>query len=195
MVIHCIHCGEVLPGKNARFCRHCGMLVPSHPLSFQSLTAPKGATPLPPSSVPMQPTGNKPILQEHVADQSPSHPSQRIERDEPTSSSNKVAPEARSADQPEKTIAAMTAIQEELDVKELLAEQMVISLSEPSLGEDDVVDELPTLPLVTPDYNGINEQTPNREQHKQDEHREEIELHDTMALSVLQEQQMSIVKR
>ncbi len=44
MAIVCTFCGHELPRDDAQFCNKCGMLVPSHPFSSQSLSAANSAT-------------------------------------------------------------------------------------------------------------------------------------------------------
>jgi len=41
----CTHCGTPLPKDDARYCNNCGMLVPSHPFSPQSLSASSQSSP------------------------------------------------------------------------------------------------------------------------------------------------------
>lgn len=62
----CAHCGQQLPRDDAQFCNNCGMLVPSHPFSPQSLAAPKKA-----SALSDQPEQKPDVLREQIAQQSP----------------------------------------------------------------------------------------------------------------------------
>ena len=47
MAIQCKYCGTELPKDDARFCNNCGMLVPSHPFSPESLSAVKSGSKIP----------------------------------------------------------------------------------------------------------------------------------------------------
>ncbi len=44
MAAVCTNCGQDLPRDDAHFCNHCGTLVPSHPISSQSLSAASSAS-------------------------------------------------------------------------------------------------------------------------------------------------------
>jgi hypothetical protein len=78
VTIKCEYCGTDLPREDARFCTHCGMLVPSHPLSPQSLAAAKGNAQ---ASAPLSPAkqeDNKSVLREQVAYLPPARPPRRV---------------------------------------------------------------------------------------------------------------------
>ena len=82
MTIQCKYCGTDLPKEDARFCNNCGMLVPSHPFSHQSLSASKNGVKgsLSPSAGEPQ-ERRKRVLREQVAELSPIRSKQ--EQDEP----------------------------------------------------------------------------------------------------------------
>ncbi len=71
----CTYCGSPLAGDDARYCRHCGMLVPSHPFSSKSLS----------SSPANAPQGNapRPVVREQIAQQPPSRGAGRTTQDDP----------------------------------------------------------------------------------------------------------------
>ncbi len=72
MAIQCKYCGTELPKDDARFCNNCGMLVPSHPFSPQSLSALKSGSRFPfASSSEGQQEGTKRVLREQVAELAP----------------------------------------------------------------------------------------------------------------------------
>ncbi len=86
MAIQCKYCGTELPTDDARFCNNCGMLVPSHPFSPQSLSALKSGSRFPfSSSSEGQQEGQKRVLHEQVAELSPARSVQeeRSEQDQP----------------------------------------------------------------------------------------------------------------
>jgi len=59
VAIACTHCGHDLPRDDSHFCNNCGMLVPSHPFSAQSLAAASSAA-APPREQ------EKPVLREQM---------------------------------------------------------------------------------------------------------------------------------
>ncbi len=89
MAITCTHCGQDLPRDDAQYCNKCGMLVPSHPFSSQSLSAANAATPstrieaekpILREQMVHQPT-EKPILREQIAQQPRPRTTRRIAPD------------------------------------------------------------------------------------------------------------------
>ena len=77
MAIQCKYCGTELAKDDARFCNNCGMLVPSHPFSPQSLSALKSDSRFPfASSAREQPEDHKRVLHEQVAELTPARPTQ-----------------------------------------------------------------------------------------------------------------------
>ena len=62
MATACTYCGQDLPKDDAHFCNHCGMLVPSHPFSAQSLATASPAVP------PQE--QEKPVLREQMVHRS-----------------------------------------------------------------------------------------------------------------------------
>ncbi len=71
MAIACTFCGHDLPRDDAHFCNNCGMLVPSHPFSAQSLAAANSATP------PTRKEPEKPVLREQMVHQPTQKPALR----------------------------------------------------------------------------------------------------------------------
>ncbi len=63
MATACTFCGQDLPRDDAHFCNSCGMLVPSHPFSAQSLSAASSAKP------PTRKEPEKPVLREQMVQQ------------------------------------------------------------------------------------------------------------------------------
>jgi len=59
----CTYCGQDLLRDDAHFCNTCGMLVPSHPFSSQSLLASSSAT------TPVQQEQEKPVTREQMVNQ------------------------------------------------------------------------------------------------------------------------------
>ncbi len=90
MATVCTKCGQNLPKENARFCNHCGTLVPSHPFSAQSLAASGPAAsvaervptkPAPREQIAQQPV-EKPRLREQMAQQPRPRTTRRIAPDD-----------------------------------------------------------------------------------------------------------------
>ena len=82
MAIQCQYCGTDLPRDDAHFCNNCGMLVPSHPFSPQSISAAK----INASQSPAQARDEgKPVLREQVAHLPPARPSSLPARNAPSS--------------------------------------------------------------------------------------------------------------
>jgi len=73
----CTYCGTPLPGDDARYCRHCGMLVPSHPFSSKSLSSSPANTP--------QGNAPRPVVREQIAQQPPFRGTGRTTQDDPPS--------------------------------------------------------------------------------------------------------------
>ncbi len=91
MATACTYCGQDLPRDDARFCNSCGMLVPSHPFSSQSLSAST------PDSSQMGREYQKPMLREQRAQQPVAKPILREQRaQQPQSrprSTRRIAPD------------------------------------------------------------------------------------------------------
>jgi hypothetical protein len=82
VAIQCQYCGTDLPRDDVRFCNNCGMLVPSHPFSPQSISAAK----INASQSPAQARDEgKPVLREQVAHLPPARPSPLPARNAPSS--------------------------------------------------------------------------------------------------------------
>ncbi|MDQ2887020.1 MAG: hypothetical protein M3Y39_13165 [Chloroflexota bacterium] len=84
MAIQCQYCGTDLPRDDARFCNNCGMLVPSHPFSPQSISAAKINASQSPAPAQARDEG-KPVLREQVAHLPPARPSALPARNAPSS--------------------------------------------------------------------------------------------------------------
>ncbi len=89
MATACTFCGHDLPRDDAHFCNNCGMLVPSHPFSAQSLSAASSATP-PTRKEPEKPVSReqmvqqpmqKPVLREQMVQQPRQRTTRRIAPD------------------------------------------------------------------------------------------------------------------
>ncbi len=84
MAIQCQYCGTDLPRDDARFCNNCGMLVPSHPFSPQSISAAKVDAAQ--SSTPSHTwEEHKPVVREQIAQLPPVRPPRLLTRNAPSS--------------------------------------------------------------------------------------------------------------
>jgi hypothetical protein len=84
VAIQCQYCGTDLPRDDAHFCNNCGMLVPSHPFSPQSISAAKINASQSPAPTKARDEG-KPVLREQVAHLPPARPSSLPARNAPSS--------------------------------------------------------------------------------------------------------------
>jgi hypothetical protein len=84
VAIQCQYCGTDLPRDDAHFCNNCGMLVPSHPFSPQSISAAKINASQSPAPTQARDEG-KPVLREQVAHLPPARPSSLPARNAPSS--------------------------------------------------------------------------------------------------------------
>ena len=89
MAIACTYCGQDLPRDDAHFCNNCGMLVPSHPFSSQSLSAANSAKPSAPTEL------DKPILREQIIEK-PILREQMVQQPRPRTT-RRIAPDNISA--------------------------------------------------------------------------------------------------
>ena len=93
MATACTYCGQDLPRDDAHFCNNCGMLVPSHPFSSQSLSAANSATLAP------HVESEKPVLREQMVQQPSEKPvlrEQMVQQPRPRTT-RRIAPENLSA--------------------------------------------------------------------------------------------------
>lgn len=93
MAIACTYCGHDLPRDDAQFCNNCGMLVPSHPFSSQSLSAANSAIP------PTRTEPEKPVLREQMVHQPIEKPTlreQMVQQPRPRTT-RRIAPDNLSA--------------------------------------------------------------------------------------------------
>ncbi len=93
MAIQCKYCGTELPKDDARFCNNCGMLVPSHPFSPQSLSALKNAASS--SSTEAVQGERKRVLHEQVAELSPVRSEQKMPVKRKMPMESPVVPDAK----------------------------------------------------------------------------------------------------
>ena len=81
MATACTNCGHDLPRDDAHFCNSCGILVPSHPFSAQSLSAANSAV----STTRIE--SEKPVLREQMVQHPRSRTTRRIAPDNISASS------------------------------------------------------------------------------------------------------------
>ena len=93
MATACTYCGQDLPRDDAHFCNNCGMLVPSHPFSSQSLSAANSAT-LAPHVEPEKPTSREQMV--HQQTEKPVLREQMVQQPRPRTT-RRIAPENLSA--------------------------------------------------------------------------------------------------
>ncbi len=191
MATACTYCGHDLPRDDAHFCNNCGMLVPSHPFSPQSLSAANSATP------PTQKEAEKPVLREQMVQQPRSRTTRRIAPENlPASSIAWPAPithvsvkDTPTQKEDEQTVSpALQPVQNssfrpvpaerELRVKvwENPPTPLPESTIEPVEGN---VEEAPTSPLATPEQRSIGNLS---SQHESDTPREGVEYADTVPM-------------
>jgi len=82
----CTNCGQDLPRDDARFCNHCGTLVPSHPFSSQSLSAASSASPK------TRQERQKPVLREQRVQQPTVKPETREQAQSRLRTTRHIAP-------------------------------------------------------------------------------------------------------
>jgi hypothetical protein len=118
VAIQCKYCGADLPKDDARFCNKCGMLVPSHPFSPQSLSVSKSNAKIAgPSSSGEQQERQKRVLHEQVAEWSPARSKpNHLEQDEPIKMSDELEQEAS---EPEEHLSNQSSLVEEVPLENL----------------------------------------------------------------------------
>ncbi len=142
MAIQCQYCGTDLPRDDARFCNNCGMLVPSHPFSPQSISAAKINTSQ--SSTPPQARDEgRPVLREQVAHLPPARPSPLPARNTPSSWHGQYTL-SEQGEQEEKGPPATTLA----EIQEKLPETPKPEIDEEEVAEEPVQPE--RLPSPTP---------------------------------------------
>ena len=90
MATACTYCGQDLPRDDAHFCNNCGMLVPSHPFSTQSLAASSDSA-VPPGQQ------EKPVLREQMVHRSPQKPVTQEQMAQRPRTTRRISPDNLSA--------------------------------------------------------------------------------------------------
>ena len=194
MAIACTYCGQDLPRDDAHFCNNCGMLVPSHPFSSQSLAAANSATP------PTRTESEKTVLREQMVQQPRPRTTRRIAPDNLSVSpiawpapmthvSVKDAPTQKEVEQvaPQESQPVQNAssppapAERELRVKVWEQNNSPTPLPESTIeAEEGDIEDAPTSPLETPERPTI-ENLPS--QRGSDTPRDGIEHLDTIPMS------------
>ena len=139
MALQCTFCGTALK-DDARYCNHCGTLVPTHPFSPKSAHALK---------FPEQNNNTREPVREQIAQQPTYRSSRRSTQDEPPSWMSQLGDGLQSKVSSEGL---------EAEPKEQLPEKtMVVPPAVQEFSIDDDPEDLPTKPLVA-DYPGIQSQ-------------------------------------
>ncbi len=195
MATACTYCGQDLPRDDAHFCNNCGMLVPSHPFSSQSLSAANSATPS------THTESEKPVLREQMVQQPRPRTTRRIAPDNLSVSppiawpapithvSVKDAPTQKEVEhivpqeaQPVQNASSRSASPErELHVKVWEQNNSPTPLPESTIeAEEGDIEDAPTSPLETPERPTIENLPAQR---GSDTPRDGIEYLDTVPMS------------
>ncbi|GAC1403292.1 MAG: hypothetical protein NVSMB49_20500 [Ktedonobacteraceae bacterium] len=191
MATACTFCGHELPRDDAHFCNNCGMLVPSHPFSAQSLSASGSASPL------ARREQEKPALREQMVHQGQSraHATRHIAPDNLAASPithasvNETSFQADNERPTQKEQPSVQTIssrpmpaERELHVKIWEQEQHNPSTPLPESKSEALtsdVENTPTVPLATPEYKNIGDVSTDSGVNT---HRAEVEHIDTITM-------------
>jgi hypothetical protein len=150
MAIQCKYCGTDLPKEDARFCNNCGMLVPSHPFSHQSLSASKNGEKV--SVAPLSPSSDEPqerhrhVLREQVAELSPIR--SKREHSEPDEPAKK--PEAYEQQSVASENLPSHSLPQGLAVVEDMPQEKLPDTPQPGIENDGIVESKQLSPSLVP---------------------------------------------